>query len=77
VPNQTFAGWFGGDTPASRHVRTDSRCPIGKDTCGRGRGEDPIHNYADCSDDACHTQFTAGQTERAQKQFAHSRFRPT
>ena len=54
-----------------------SRCPIGKDTCTRGTGEDPIHNYIDYSDDACYTQFTAGQTERMQKQFAHWRLKRT
>ena len=54
-----------------------SRCPIGKDTCTRGTGEDPIHNYMDYSDDACYTQFTAGQTERMQKQFAHWRLKRT
>ena len=50
-------------------------CPEGKDTCTRGTGTDPIHNYMDYSFDSCYTEFTQGQTERAQKQFAHWRLK--
>jgi hypothetical protein len=52
-----------------------SGCPAGKDTCTRGSGLDPIHNFMDYSYDACYTQFTDGQTERMQKQFAHWRLK--
>jgi Pregnancy-associated plasma protein-A len=52
-----------------------SGCPIGKDTCARGTGVDPIHNYMDYSYDACYTEFTQGQTERMQKQYAHWRLK--
>jgi hypothetical protein len=52
-----------------------SGCPIGKDTCTRGTGVDPIHNYMDYSIDPCYTQFTQGQTERMQKQYAHWRLK--
>jgi hypothetical protein len=50
-------------------------CPIGKDTCTRGTGLDPIRNYMDYSYDSCYTQFTRGQAERMQKQFAHWRLK--
>ena len=52
-----------------------SGCPVGKDTCTRGTGLDPIHNYMDYSIDPCYTQFTQGQTERMQKQYAHWRLK--
>ncbi len=54
-----------------------SGCPEGKDTCTRGAGPDPIHNYMDYSYDRCYTEFTAGQTERMQEQFAHWRLKRT
>lgn len=50
-------------------------CPIGRDSCTRGTGRDPIHNYMDYSYDSCYIQFTEGQTARAQKQFAHWRLK--
>jgi hypothetical protein len=52
-----------------------SGCPIGKDTCTRGTGVDPIRNYMDYSIDPCYTQFTQGQTERMQKMYAHWRLK--
>ncbi len=60
----TFEGGCGGsgdlvlDTPAE--LTPTSGCPIGKDTCV-SPGLDPIQNYMDYSDDACYTEFTAGQ----------------
>lgn len=68
-------GWgdYVDDTPFMSEPT--SRCPVGKDTCTRGSGVDPIHNYMDYSDDACFREFTQGQTERMQKQFAHWRLK--
>jgi Pregnancy-associated plasma protein-A len=58
------------DTPAQGGP--SSGCPVGADTC-RLPGLDPIHNYMDYSDDACYTEFTAGQSERMTDQFVHYR----
>src|SRR5262249_42952376 len=49
------------DTPDE--ATATSGCPGGKDTCPSA-GLDPIHNYMDYSDDACYSQFTAGQDAR-------------
>lgn len=49
------------DTPYE--ATATSGCPAGKNTCAAA-GDDPIHNYMDYSDDACYTQFTAGQDAR-------------
>jgi len=59
-----------GDTPAQG--APSSGCPEGNDTC-RLPGLDPIHNYMDYSDDACYTEFTAGQSQRMTDQFVHYR----
>ena len=61
------------DTPQERSGA--SRCPTGRDSCPFDPGLDPIHNYMDYSDDACMTEFTPGQAERAQALTAE--FRPT
>ena len=49
-----------------------SGCPAGKDTCPQA-GVDPIHNYMDYSNDACYTEFSAGQADRMHKQYSHWR----
>jgi hypothetical protein len=58
------------DTPAQGGP--SSGCPEGADTC-RLPGLDPIHNYMDYSDDACYTEFTAGQSQRMTDQYAFYR----
>lgn len=59
------------DTPAM--LVPTGGCPVGKDTCLKEAGLDPIHNYMDYSDDACYNQFTPGQAARAQAQYVHFR----
>lgn len=54
-------GDFVDDTPAQ--ASPSSGCPDGRDSCPAA-GLDPIHNFMDYSDDACYTEFTAGQQER-------------
>ena len=58
------------DTP--EEAVPTSGCPAGKDTCTTP-GLDPIHNYMDYSFDSCYSEFTAGQTDRAGKQYMHWR----
>ncbi|TEB34144.1 zincin [Coprinellus micaceus] len=52
-------------------------CMQGRATCplaDAAQGEtDPIHNYMDYSTDACMTEFTAGQMDRARQQLVHYR----
>ncbi|KAK7425577.1 hypothetical protein QQZ08_007900 [Neonectria magnoliae] len=58
----TGSGDFVSDTPAS--ASQSSGCPVGRDSCPRAAGADPIHNYMDYSDDTCYEEFTAGQQTR-------------
>jgi hypothetical protein len=59
------------DTPAMS-VPT-AGCPEGKDSCPDQPGLDPIHNYMDYSYDSCYTEFTPGQTQRAQDAWLYYR----
>lgn len=54
------------DTPAEADANFE--CNELADSCA-SKGLDPVHNYMDYTDDLCMTQFTKGQTKRAQSIF--------
>ena len=59
------------DTPAERSP--DFYCTEGRNSCKDGNGPvalDPIHNFMDYSDDVCLFEFTGGQGERMNVQWA-------
>jgi hypothetical protein len=51
------------DTPAQDDENNIFNCWT-MDTCPSSSGNDPIHNYMNYTDDACLTEFTAGQSDR-------------
>ena len=59
------------DTPAERSP--DFYCTVGRNSCKDGNGAvelDPIHNFMDYSDDLCLFEFTPGQADRMNIQWA-------
>jgi len=58
------------DTPAEKSP--DFYCTAGRNSCKDGRVAelDPIHNFMDYSDDVCLFEFTSGQSERMNIQWA-------
>ncbi|HEY8479525.1 MAG TPA: zinc metalloprotease [Spirillospora sp.] len=49
------------DTPYE--ARPADGCPLVRDTCPQ-RGRDPVHNFMNYAQDACMSEFTAGQGRR-------------
>lgn len=56
-----------GDTPAEAEAA--SGCPKNTKSCPSSPG-DPVHNYMDYSDDSCLNQFTKGQSQRMNDEWA-------
>ena len=66
-----FRGDQVADTAAERSPAYG--CPVGRDSCKRQAGADPITNFMDYTDDSCMNEFTGGQNDRMNAQYLQYR----
>jgi hypothetical protein len=58
-------GDFVSDTPSEQFPAFG--CPIGRDSCARDAGQDPVTNFMNFTDDSCMNTFTPEQSNRIRR----------